>query len=301
MSSRPRRRAAGSVVVIGDAGLDITFTLGPLGVDEKRTVVSSVRGVGGTGANTAVALRALGTNAELHTSVGTDGLGNVVLAGLRAGGLDTSHVRRVQGSTEVAVITIEPDGRRHLFVDPGIGYEVSFARARELPAPDFIVVTHAPPAVADVARSRLPNTRLVLALEAGELGNPAWSDAIEDAWLVITNEAGAGAAALSQRSGPEQMIVTQGDRGATVISNDRSTAISPLPVATRDATGAGDVFCAALLHFLVAGEDLIHAARLGSVAAGLAVREVGAQVGLPSANEVWAAARASSVDSAQAD
>ncbi|WP_460979049.1 PfkB family carbohydrate kinase, partial [Pseudactinotalea suaedae] len=82
------------------------------------------------------------------------------------------------------------------------------------------------------------------------------------------------------------VVVTLGSRGCLVVEQERTTQVAALPVAVVDTTGAGDTFCGVLAARLAAGDDLVEAARWGSVAGALAVERPGAQDAVPTAAEV---------------
>jgi sugar/nucleoside kinase (ribokinase family) len=99
-----------------------------------------------------------------------------------------------------------------------------------------------------------------------------------------------------RESGP-LVVVTQGDRGATLQTRSTEEQFPAFPVAATDPTGAGDVFAGALLSTLWTGRDVREAMRLANAAASLLV-ERGGTAGIPTLDE--ARARASgSPDSSQ--
>ena len=61
------------------------------------------------------------------------------------------------------------------------------------------------------------------------------------------------------------VIVTQGKAGGEIVSATKRTAFSSPAVQQVDATGAGDAFAAGVLEALVAGGDIVEAARHGAV------------------------------------
>ena len=95
-----------------------------------------------------------------------------------------------------------------------------------------------------------------------------------------------GAAALVAR-GVANVVVTQGARGALLVTRDGETRIEPFAVTPVDTTGAGDAFCGVLsARLAVAGglAELALALRAAAVAGALATQTAGAVPSLP----VWA-------------
>lgn len=82
-----------------------------------------------------------------------------------------------------------------------------------------------------------------------------------------------------------RVVVTQGARGARVITRRGEHHIPPAPARTVDATGAGDVFAAAFILAVRAGEEF--AGRLAAAYAAAACEVHGPGV-LPSLNEIEA-------------
>ena len=81
----------------------------------------------------------------------------------------------------------------------------------------------------------------------------------------------------------EAVLVTQGERGMTLVSRNGETIHVPgLPVKVRDVSGAGDTVAAALALALAAGADWETALRVANAAAAVAVSKKGAAIVTPS-------------------
>lgn len=73
------------------------------------------------------------------------------------------------------------------------------------------------------------------------------------------------------------LVVTRSEQGISVITNDgRATHIPAVARAVHDVTGAGDTVVAVLAVALASGLDLVEAATLGNLAAGIVVGKLGA-------------------------
>jgi D-beta-D-heptose 7-phosphate kinase/D-beta-D-heptose 1-phosphate adenosyltransferase len=84
------------------------------------------------------------------------------------------------------------------------------------------------------------------------------------------------ASEIVSQGGFDALVVTLGERGMLVVPADGSfTAVRAQRRAVFDVTGAGDTAVAVLALGLGAGAELVHAARLANLAAGIAVGEVG--------------------------
>ena len=70
--------------------------------------------------------------------------------------------------------------------------------------------------------------------------------------------------------------VTRSELGSIVISGDRTVPIEAIPIAELvDTTGAGDLYAAGFLFGYTSGRDLETCGRLGSLAAGLVIQQIG--------------------------
>jgi D-beta-D-heptose 7-phosphate kinase/D-beta-D-heptose 1-phosphate adenosyltransferase len=92
---------------------------------------------------------------------------------------------------------------------------------------------------------------------------------------VIDDVAAAGKTLISEL-GLEALLITQGENGMTLFQNGEK----PIHFQTKartvyDVTGAGDTVIAALAVAMAAGANLLQAAELSNISAGLVVEEVG--------------------------
>src|SRR5690349_8913176 len=91
------------ITVVGSTMIDlVTYT--ERVPTRGETVVGErfAQGFGGKGANQAVMASLLGARVAMVNAVGDDGYGTETLANFARYGIDTTHVRRVPGSSGVA-------------------------------------------------------------------------------------------------------------------------------------------------------------------------------------------------------
>ncbi len=299
-------RPMGTVVVVGSVNADLVVRVSRLpGPGETVAGGELVEGLGGKGANEAVAARrAGGAEVRLVGAVGDDARGDEALATLRAAGVDTAGLAVLDGApTGLAAIVVDARAENQIAVASGANARVDAARVEASPAwngrvdavlsclelGDDAVLAAARrardlgvPFVLDPAPARpLPDALLALA----PLLKPNAGEARE---LSGEAEPRRAAAALSRRTGAPA-LVTLGPEGALLARGDDVVALPALPVDAVDATGAGDAAAGVLAAALAAGLDVEPAARRALVAASLATRAPGAQGGLPTAAEVDAA------------
>ncbi|MFM7080878.1 MAG: PfkB family carbohydrate kinase, partial [Actinomycetota bacterium] len=100
-----------------------------------------------------------------------------------------------------------------------------------------------------------------------------------------------GAASLLAR-GFGAVVITEGSRGARLVTREGETRIAPYPVDPVDTTGAGDAFCGAVSARLALDGGLAalpQALRAGAVAGALATQVKGAVPSLPRWSAISAA------------
>ena len=226
-------------------------------------------------------------------AVGSDAAGDTLRVAFRNDAVDTSMLVTVSEPTGRALIGVSDDAENLIIVVPGANHALSI---------DHIDAAAALLANAKVVLVQL-EVRLAVVQRAVELAgrdtivvlNPAPASELPDDVLrhvdVITpNEHEAallgGAAALVARGVPN-VVVTQGARGALLVTRDGETRIEPFLVTPVDTTGAGDAFCGVLsARLAVAGglAGLPLALRAAAVAGALTTQTAGAVPSLP----VWA-------------
>src|SRR6202790_1056207 len=115
MPKRPR------IAVIGSANIDLT-TFSDRFPKAGETIFGQNfdLGFGGKGANQAVAARLCGADVFMVARVGTDLFGPATIENFKKLGIDTTHVKQVEGlSSGVAPIFVEPSGQNRIIVVKG--------------------------------------------------------------------------------------------------------------------------------------------------------------------------------------
>jgi ribokinase len=265
---------AGRVVVVGSLNVDTTLLVDRLPAPGQTVVAGGlVRALGGKGFNQAVTAARQGAAVTMVGAVGDDEGGRSLLAALAAEGVDAGAVSVVPGAeTGMALITVDADGTNTIAVSPGANGLVPVpAPARFAGAAVVLTQLEVPLAVAAAA----------MAAGALTILNPSPALALLDADVIVMNET--EAAALGPATAPT-VIVTRGERGATV--NGRPVPATAPPGPVVDTTGAGDAFCGALAAALAAGRPLDQALARASAAGAHAVTVHGALPSLSTAADV---------------
>jgi ribokinase len=302
--------AGWDVVVVGGANTDY-LVRGPRLPRAGETVVGDVfqPAPGGKGANQAVAAARLGARVAFVARLGLDDRGDEVLGRLAAEGVDARQVTRdADAPTGVALIMVGEGGEKQMLTAPGANRHLAVAdlRAAErtIAAARVVLVQLEAPLDAVGAALRLgrdAGARVVLDPA------PAPPTPLPDELLrlvdVIKPNAGEARALTgvsvgdrrSAREAAERLLergvraaaVQAGDEGNLLVSHDGEYWLPKIPVASVDATGAGDAFAAAIAVMLAEGRSLEEAGRFANAAA-LTTTALGAQAALPRRENVLA-------------
>ena len=115
MAKRPK------IAVVGSANIDLTTFTNQF--PKPGETIFGQRfdlGFGGKGANQAVAARLCGADVFMVARVGTDLFGPATIENFRKLGIDTTHVKQVEGlSSGVAPIFVEASGQNRILVVKG--------------------------------------------------------------------------------------------------------------------------------------------------------------------------------------
>ncbi len=267
---------------------------------QGAALVEQIRfGPAGTAAGTALTLAKLGAAVRTAGAIGTDPIGDLLLAMLTRYGIDTSLVvRREDVQTSASVLPIRPDGSRPAFHVPGANLtygpddiaeaEVAQATHLHLGAPELMGGENAAKILAPARAAGVVTSADLLA--PGDPGILAWiAPALSSLDYLLPNEqqvlglTGAetledGARALLGQ-GLGCVAVTREARGALVITADEVIAVPAFAVDVVDTTGCGDAFSAGFLRGIGLGRSPRDAAVLGSAAAALVAQGLGSDHG----------------------
>ncbi len=290
----PRPRIA----VVGSANIDLT-TFADRFPRPGETIFGQRfdLGFGGKGANQAVAARLCGADVFMLARVGADLFGPATLENFRKIGVDTTHVKQVEGlSSGVAPIFVEPNGQNRILVVKGANDAVKPADVDEaaemLRGVDCIVLQFEIPLETvyyTVAFARNHGVRCILNPAPGQ---PVDMNALAGLDYLIPNESEAEAIsgtpvrdANDARKCAEKLlaggircvIITLGANGSLLAANAGCEHLRPFAVNTIDSTGAGDAFIGSFAVFLAEGVPEREAVRRANLYAAVSTTGIGTQ------------------------
>ena len=298
-----------TVVCLGEILVDFVAREAGVSVGEAA---SFQRVMGGAPANVAVGVSRLGRSSAFLGCVGDDPFGRFLTAELRAEGVDVAGLQTTAAArTSLAFVSLDAAGERSFvfFRQPGADMLLAAAqldRARLSRARIFhfgsFSLSAEPAASATREALRLaraggalisydPNLRLHLwpDAEAARRAILPLIDQVDilklsaEELLILTAD---GDARSLWRNSLRALIVTDGGRGARLITPSGDWRAPGFRVRTVDTTGAGDAFVAALLARLAEQPNALAAApeetlRYACAAGALATTARGATTAMP--------------------
>jgi sugar/nucleoside kinase (ribokinase family) len=289
------------IAVVGVHVLD-THVIGITSIPEgsEGQLVETIRfSPAGTAGGTAVVLSRLGANVHSFGAVGTDAMGDTLLAMLSRERVDVSGlVRAAAVQTSASVIPVRPNGDRpawhcvganaalsldnldfdevirssHLHLGgpeflggPAAGELLRYAKAHGLSTSVDILAAGDPGLLQWIAQA-LPHTDYLLPNDEQVLGLTGAPDLLSGARALLA-------------AGPSCVAVTQGSKGALIVSEDETIEVPAFAVDVLDTTGCGDAFSAGFILGRALGRDLWDAARLGCATAAQVAGGIGTDAG----------------------
>lgn len=287
------------VLVLGGANVDVKARSAAAPVPGTSNPGNTRHAPGGVGRNVAENLARLGTATTLVAAVGTDPLGDWLLARTAAAGVDVGSVVRSSAPTGTYTAVLDPAGELVVAVS-------DMSATDALSAGDV----HAVAALVGAAELLVVDGNLPVATVAAALEVAATAGVRVALEPVSVPKAARLAPLLAEAGGPFLVtpnraelgaltglpVATMGDVGHAVdrlhelgttsvwvrlgaagsLLSDEATGSTLLPVVpgpVADVTGAGDAMLAAYCHGLLAGHTAVESALLGHAAAALTVAD----------------------------
>jgi ribokinase len=290
------------IAVIGSANVDLT-TFSDRFPRPGETIFGQRfdLGFGGKGANQAVAARLCGADVVMVAKLGNDLFGEATVKNFAALGIDTAHVKIVDGvSSGVAPIFVEPNGQNRIIVVKGANDTLRpadiDAAASALKTVDTIVLQFEIPLETIYYAVEFAHKNRIRCIVNPAPAQPADLEALRAADYFIPNESEAEtitglpvhsveeakqcAAALLQK-GFSKVILTLGSRGSLLATKDASEICAPFAVTPLDTTGAGDAFIGSFAVFLAEGFEEREALQRSNLYAALSTTQAGTQKSFP--------------------
>ena len=246
-------------------------------------------GLGGKGANQAVAVAKAGARSILIGAVGAEGA--VARDALVGYGVDVSRVTFSKTPTGHAIINVDPQAENAIVIYAGANLSITGACVAQAVADatgvDSLLLQNETSAQVEAARIAAGKGMRVV-YSAAPFDIDAVRAILPFVSMLAMNEGEAAALIAELGTLPQiDMVVTKGSKGAEWISAGLEPLFVPsFPVKPVDTTGAGDTFIGTLIAGLDLGLDRSEAMRRAAAAAAIQVTRPGAAPAIPDAAEV---------------
>lgn len=298
-----------TIAVVGSINMDVTAYMYRLPKPgETLHGKDYVVGLGGKGANQAVAARKLGSDVAFIGRIGADDFGKGAERALAGYGLDLSLIRKdADGATGIAIINVGEGGENYISVVAGSNFrvdasDVAAGRAAletakvlllqlEVPleaslAAAACVRAHGGTVILDPAPARDLGTSVLAAVD---IITPNESEAgLLLGWQPQTPEEGLEAAKQLRAKGVKTAVVKLGGKGLAVAGEGIEKILPAFKVTPVDTVAAGDSFNGGLAHGLEQGLPLEQALRYAAACGALSTTRKGAAEAAPTRAEVEA-------------
>ena len=300
------------IVVLGNANVDLT-TYVSHAPSEGETVIGhdfSI-GMGGKGANQAVAASRAGSEVVFIGRRGNDSFGEMIQTALSSEGLHLQHLAEVTGSSGNATIYVEDNGANRIAVFLGASATLSASDAKEAieslkGAAYFVsqlevqqdIVLAGLETAGECGMVRVLNTAPYSTLREGITANTDWLVANEVEMEGLLGDIGLTASVdipvdelvvalpeWSEHLGCN-LVVTLGSKGAVGCARGEGVFFAEAPsVSAVDTVGAGDCFVGYFVSLMSQGRNWQGALRGAVHAASESVQKPGAQSSYPAKAE----------------
>ncbi len=301
------------VLTLGRVGVDIYPLQTGVGLDEVQTFRKFL---GGSATNVAVAAARHGRRSAVITRTGEDPFGRYVHKELRRLGVDDAFVSAVAGlPTPVTFCEIFPPDNFPIWfyrypkapdleITPGSLPTDAIRSARLFWATGTGLSaepSRAAHAAAWAARGRTPLTVLDLDYrpvfwssreEAGRHMRAALTNVtvavgnVDECQTAVGSRDPHEATRIMLSLGIALAVVKQGPRGVLAATADTMVEVPPIPVDVLNGLGAGDGFCGALCHGLLAGWPLERTIRFANAAGAIVATRLECSSAMPTTAEV---------------
>ncbi len=296
------------ICVVGAANLDLISYVPRLPkLGETLHGTRFHMGYGGKGANQAVMAAKLGGDVAMVTKLGQDIFGENTYKNFQSWGVDTTHVLFTdQAFSGVAPIAVDEDGHNSIIIVTGANdlltaAEIEAARPA-IRASQILVCQLEIPLAITLAALRIASEEGVMTIFNPAPARPELPDELyqlsdifcpnETETELLTGqpvnsleEARSAARRLLER-GARQIILTLGERGSLLVTQEASEYAPAVPVKALDSTGAGDAFVGSLAYFLAAGLPVTEAMSRANAIAAVSVQSSGTQTSFPVAADL---------------
>lgn len=294
-----------NAAVAGSINMDIILNMKRVPEAGENVVGTSYSYAnGGKGANQAVGLARLGAKTRMIGKLADDANGKKLIENLKNNGIDVSGVRMNGSQSGLAAIILDGDGKNRIVVYEGANSEIDpdEAASQITDNLDLLLVqfeTDEKVVIRCVNEAVKKNITTVIDCGPAKEFN---LEKMQGATIISPNESETKALTgifpedeesilkasqiLMERSKAQFVVLKLGSRGCAAYDGENLRIMPTYKSKVVDTTAAGDSFTAAMaLEFKKSG-DIYKACDMGNKAGSIAVSRMGADVSMPTAQEI---------------
>ncbi len=300
------------ICVLGSMNMDMVLNVKNLPKKGETLLVNNMEKIpGGKGANQAVAAKRLGSNVYMISQIGEDDNGEILLDCLNKDNINTEYVFKDKvNPSGIAIITVAENGSNMISVVSGANMSIrteDIKKAEETIKNCNVVISQfETPMEATIEAFKIAKENKIITILNPAPANHIPEELLKVTDIIVPNETEAleltnvevkdleSAKIAAQQfisKGVSYVIITLGDKGAALVTQEKADLIPAYKVAAIDTTAAGDSFIGAVASNLskvkkVDYEVLKKAITFGNKVSSIAVTKKGAQISLPYLEEV---------------
>lgn len=295
-----------SVLVVGSLNMDLVVTMSTFPESGQTVMAENFQMIpGGKGLNQAIAASQVGAQVSMLGCLGSDANSRHLEKILVDFHIDSTNVQKVEGSSGVALVEVDNSGKNRIAIVPGANEKFSYHAIQ----PDYFARFGHSVVLGPLENPIMHLEKSFISAKgagATTILNPAPSQLLSSDFLgvidilipnqieaeelsgvSITNKGDAEVAARRLLElGPKIVIITLGDKGALLVSDQENYFQEAFKVKAIDTTAAGDTFCGAFAAELDADQEPKLALRVASAAAALSTTKYGASHSIPKRSEI---------------
>jgi ribokinase len=291
----------GEFVSIGRTNIDIDLLVDRLPKENDHIMCDEGHvSLGGSAANFATQATKLGVKSTLVSCVGDDVYGELIIKELGKVGVDTSCILTLdKHDTGLFIYAHNPQGNQSIIAKPGANkfLEKRVFEEENMADAKVIHVAGSFPMMIEQASELTTSYGMVLSLDPGRAAeNLDFNRVLRNTDLLFLNkqelknyfklEPTEKDLKTFAKTFPGIVIVKMGEKGAIATDGFEYCTSRVFEVPVKDPLGAGDSFAAGFLTAWTRSERIPQALNLANASAALTIKEMGAQNGQPSLDEV---------------
>ncbi|MEQ7799326.1 ribokinase [Pedobacter sp. ASV1-7] len=294
------------ILVIGSTNIDMVASVSHLPVPGE-TIGDATFSIkyGGKGANQAIAAARAGGEVTFFSFLGDDSYGNSLISHFQENHINSSYIVQNAGvPTGTAFIFVAENGENCIVVAPGANKEMSVERISDFMATisnyQAVILQLEIPSETVYAIIREAYKNQVKVIFNPSPCNSSAIDLLKYTDVLIVNEIEANelaelkntkvpihvVAKKLQEKGVGIVIITLGENGCYVLSEDVDQYFRGYRVDVVDTTGAGDTFCGSFTSKYMECNELVKSVEFALASSAIAVTKLGAQTAIPVKEEV---------------